>query len=156
MVAEHLDVVVVGAGISGICAGYHLQKTCPNKRFAILEAREEMGGTWELFRYPGIRSDSDMFTLGFPFRPWDDSQIIADGGSILQYLRDTAAVFGLDQKMRFRHRVVRASWDTPTLLGRSKLISAVIISPDCWPIWSGMTTKRARLLFSMKRLNSVR
>ena len=76
---EHFDVLVIGAGISGIGAGYHLQAQCPNKRYAILEGRKNMGGTWDLFRYPGIRSDSDMFTLGFSFRPWKEAKAIADG-----------------------------------------------------------------------------
>src|SRR4051812_40330141 len=89
-----LDVIVVGAGISGIDAAYHLQTSLPGKTFAILEGRDRMGGTWDLFRYPGIRSDSDMFTLGFPFRPWQSSKVIAEGGDILQYVKDTAAAFG--------------------------------------------------------------
>ncbi len=112
MADEYLDVVVVGAGISGICAGYHLLNDCPDKTFAILEARDVIGGTWDLFRYPGIRSDSDMFTLGFPFRPWTDSKSIADGGDILRYVQDTAAEFGIDQKIRYRHKVTGASWSS--------------------------------------------
>ena len=110
--SEHVDVLVVGAGISGIGAGYHLQHECPDKTYAILEAREAMGGTWDLFRYPGIRSDSDMYTLGFPFRPWDSDTSIADGTSIRQYLGDTAREFGIDQKIRFNHRAVRAAWSS--------------------------------------------
>ena len=109
---EHLDVLVVGAGISGICAGYHLQHECPGKTYAILEARPVIGGTWDLFRYPGIRSDSDMYTLGFPFRPWDSNNSIADGASILSYVRDTAHEFGIDQKIRFNHKVLRAAWSS--------------------------------------------
>jgi cation diffusion facilitator CzcD-associated flavoprotein CzcO len=109
---EHLDVLVVGAGISGICAGYHLQHECPGKTYAILEARDAIGGTWDLFRYPGIRSDSDMYTLGFPFRPWDSNTSIAAGGSILSYMRDTAREYGIDSKIRFGHRVVGASWSS--------------------------------------------
>ncbi len=109
---EHLDVLVVGAGISGICAGYHLQHECPGKTYAILESRPVIGGTWDLFRYPGIRSDSDMYTLGFPFRPWDSNNSIADGGSILSYVRDTAQEFGIDQKIRFNHKVLRAAWSS--------------------------------------------
>jgi cation diffusion facilitator CzcD-associated flavoprotein CzcO len=109
---EHLDVIVVGAGISGIAAGYHLQTKCPGKTYAILEAREAIGGTWDLFRYPGIRSDSDMYTLGFPFRPWDSDNSIADGASIRQYVRDTAGEFGIDRQIRFQHRAVRADWST--------------------------------------------
>ncbi len=108
------DVLVVGAGISGIAAGDHLQHECPSKSYAILEARETIGGTWDLFRYPGIRSDSDMYTLGFPFRPWDSDTSIADGESILQYLRDTAREFGLDERIRFNQKLVRANWSTAT------------------------------------------
>jgi monooxygenase len=110
---EHLDVLIVGAGLSGIGAGYHLQERCPGKRYAILEARGDLGGTWDLFRYPGIRSDSDMHTLGYRFRPWKDEKAIADGPSILRYVRDTARDHGIDEKIRFHHRVVRAEWSTP-------------------------------------------
>ena len=110
---EHFDVLIVGAGLSGIGAGYHLQKNCPGKSYAILEARDCMGGTWDLFRYPGIRSDSDMYTLGYSFRPWRDAKAIADGPSILKYVRDTAKDYGVDRKIRFQHRVKRASWSTP-------------------------------------------
>jgi cation diffusion facilitator CzcD-associated flavoprotein CzcO len=109
---EHVDVLIVGAGISGICAGYHVQASCPGKSFAILEARGSIGGTWDLFRYPGIRSDSDMYTLGFRFRPWPDAKAIADGPAILSYVRDTASTYGIDRNIRFHHRVVRAEWST--------------------------------------------
>jgi monooxygenase len=109
---EHLDVLVVGAGLSGIGAGHHLQTECPWASYAIFEARGAIGGTWDLFRYPGVRSDSDMFTLGYSFRPWDDDQAIADGGSILAYIRDTAAAEGIDRHIRFHHRIVRADWST--------------------------------------------
>jgi cation diffusion facilitator CzcD-associated flavoprotein CzcO len=109
---EQLDVIVVGAGISGIDAGYHLQTSCPTMTYAILEARDAIGGTWDLFRYPGIRSDSDMLTLGFPFRPWESDKLIADGPSILQYVRDTAAHYGIDGKIRFHHKVVAAHWSS--------------------------------------------
>src|SRR5215470_2659213 len=109
MVSEHVDVLVVGAGISGIGAGYHLQTSCPGRNYAILEARSDIGGTWDLFRYPGIRSDSDMYTLGFSFRPWEDPKAIADGPSILRYLRETASIYGIDRRIRFGHRVVRAA-----------------------------------------------
>jgi cation diffusion facilitator CzcD-associated flavoprotein CzcO len=108
--AEHLDVLIVGAGLSGIGAACHLQERCPGKRFAILEAREAIGGTWDLFRYPGIRSDSDMFTLGYRFRPWTSAQAIADGESIRDYIRETAREHGIEDRIRFRHRVVRAEW----------------------------------------------
>ena len=88
----HKDVVIVGAGISGIAAGYNLKKTCPNKSFTILEGRNNIGGTWDLFKYPGIRSDSDMYTLGFNFKPWKEQEAIADAPSILKYLNETVAV----------------------------------------------------------------
>jgi monooxygenase len=109
---EHVDVVIVGAGLSGVCAGYHLQASCPGKTYAILEGRESIGGTWDLFRYPGIRSDSDMYTLGFRFRPWPDAKAIADGPAILSYVRETASKYGVDERIRFNHRVVRADWST--------------------------------------------
>ena len=86
MTGNHLDVLVVGAGISGIAAGYHLQTSCPERTYAILEARDSIGGTWDLFRYPGIRSDSDMYTLGYSFKPWTNPKAIADAGSILAYV----------------------------------------------------------------------
>ena len=108
---EHFDVLVVGAGLSGIAAGYHLQTSLPHKSHAILEARGSLGGTWDLFRYPGIRSDSDMYTLGYPFRPWDSDTSIADGASILDYVRDTARAYGIDRRIRFHHRVSRADWE---------------------------------------------
>ena len=109
---EAFDVLIVGAGLSGIGAGYHLQARCPGLSYAILEARDSIGGTWDLFRYPGIRSDSDMFTLGYVFRPWREANAIADGPSILKYVRDTAAEHGIDRHIRFRHRVRRASWSS--------------------------------------------
>jgi monooxygenase len=110
--AEHFDVLIVGAGLSGIGAGYHLQQNCPGKSYVILEGRDCIGGTWDLFRYPGIRSDSDMFTLGYSFKPWTDAKAIADGPSILNYVRETATENGIDKKIRFHHRVKRASWST--------------------------------------------
>jgi cation diffusion facilitator CzcD-associated flavoprotein CzcO len=112
MTSEHVDVLVVGAGISGIGAGYHLQANCPGRSYAILEARDAIGGTWDLFRYPGIRSDSDMYTLGFAHRPWTGEKAIADGPSILAYLRETAKAYGIDRKIRYGVRVKRASWST--------------------------------------------
>jgi cation diffusion facilitator CzcD-associated flavoprotein CzcO len=109
---EHFDVLIVGAGLSGIGAGYHLQTECPGKSYVILEGRDAIGGTWDLFRYPGIRSDSDMYTLGYNFRPWREAKAIADGPSILQYVRDTARENGIDKKVRFNHRVMRAQWSS--------------------------------------------
>ncbi len=112
MTDECVDVLIVGAGISGIGAAYHLQKLCPDRSFAIVEARQALGGTWDLFRYPGVRSDSDMHTLGYSFRPWTDPKAIADGSTILNYLRDTAREHGIDRKIRFGHKVVRADWSS--------------------------------------------
>jgi monooxygenase len=107
---EHLDVIIVGAGLSGIGAAYHLQTSCPGKSYALLEGRERLGGTWDLFKYPGIRSDSDMYTLGYRFRPWSAPKAIADGPAILAYVRETAEAYGIDKKIRYSHRVERASW----------------------------------------------
>jgi monooxygenase len=112
MAPEHFDVLIVGAGLSGVGAGCHLQSECPEKTYAILEARASIGGTWDLFRYPGVRSDSDMYTLGYSFRPWSEAKAIADGPSILSYVKDTARDYGVDRRIRFNHRVVRAEWST--------------------------------------------
>ena len=112
MTVEHFDVLVVGAGISGIGAGYHLQALCPDRSYVILEGRDDIGGTWDLFRYPGVRSDSDMHTLGYSFKPWTADKAIADGPSILQYLRDTVSEFGIDRHIRFGHLVQRAEWSS--------------------------------------------
>ena len=111
---EQLDVLVIGAGLSGISAAWHLQTECPTLSYAIVEARERMGGTWDLFRYPGIRSDSDMYTLGYRFRPWQNAKAIADGPSIKAYIEDTARESGIDQHIRFQHRLVRAEWSSET------------------------------------------
>ena len=116
MSTEHFDVLVVGAGISGIAAGYHLQTACPGRTYAILERRDSIGGTWDLFRYPGIRSDSDMYTLGYSFRPWTDPKAIADGPAILRYVNETAREFGIDRHIRFGHHVKRAAWSTADAL----------------------------------------
>jgi monooxygenase len=112
MTVEHVDVVVVGAGISGIGAGYHLQERCPNRTYVILEGRDDIGGTWDLFRYPGVRSDSDMHTLGYSFKPWTAAKSIADGPSILEYLRETMREFGIDRHIRFGHLVSTAEWSS--------------------------------------------
>ncbi|MDE2487727.1 MAG: NAD(P)/FAD-dependent oxidoreductase, partial [Alphaproteobacteria bacterium] len=112
MADPHFDVVIVGAGLSGIGAGYHLQAEAPDRSYVILEGREVIGGTWDLFRYPGVRSDSDMYTLGYNFKPWREAKAIADGPSILKYVRDTAREHGVDQHIRFGHRVTRAAWSS--------------------------------------------
>ena len=112
MAAEHFDVLIVGAGLSGIGAGYHLQTAAADRSYAILEGREASGGTWDLFRYPGIRSDSDMFTLGYSFKPWTEAKAIADGPSILNYVRETAREHGIEDHIRYGHKVISASWST--------------------------------------------
>jgi cation diffusion facilitator CzcD-associated flavoprotein CzcO len=109
---DHFDVLIIGAGLSGIGAAHHLQDRCPGKTYAVLEARDAIGGTWDLFRYPGVRSDSDMYTLGYSFRPWPEAQAMADGPAILRYVRDTAREAGIDRHVRFHHRVVRAEWSS--------------------------------------------
>lgn len=109
---EHFDVLIIGAGLSGIGAAARLRMECPEKTFAILEGREAMGGTWDLFRYPGVRSDSDMFTLGYRFRPWRDSEAIADGPAILRYIRETSKEYNIDKEIRYNHRVIRAEWSS--------------------------------------------
>lgn len=110
--SEHFDVLIVGAGLSGVGAGYYLQRDCPGKSYVILENRENIGGTWDLFRYPGIRSDSDMFTLGYAFKPWKEEKAIADGPSIWRYVNETAQEHGIDKHIRFKHRVMRADWSS--------------------------------------------
>src|SRR5258708_39703539 len=113
MSLEHVDVLIVGAGLSGIGAACHLQANCPGKSYAILESRDRIGGTWDLFRYPGIRSDSDMYTLGYSFKPWTSDKSIADGADILSYVKETAAENGIDRKIRFNHRAVTAEGSSP-------------------------------------------
>src|SRR4051812_11296011 len=112
MAAEHFDVVIVGAGLSGVGAGYHLQTRARDRSYVILEGRGASGGTWDLFRYPGIRSDSDMYTLGYAFKPWTEAKAIADGPSILKYVRETARDFGIDRHIRFGHQVKSAAWSS--------------------------------------------
>jgi cation diffusion facilitator CzcD-associated flavoprotein CzcO len=114
MAIEHFDVLVVGAGLSGIGAAYHLQTLCPNKSYVVLEGRDAIGGTWDLFRYPGIRSDSDMYTLGYRFKPWREAKAIADGPSICNYVVETARENGIDKNIRFHHQVKRADWSSET------------------------------------------
>ena len=112
-VVEHFDVIVVGAGISGIGAACHLAQRCPDRTLAVLEGRDSIGGTWDLFRYPGVRSDSDMHTLGYSFKPWTHKKSIADGRSIMEYLRETVEEFAIESKIRFRTHVASASWSSP-------------------------------------------
>ena len=112
MANERVDVIIVGAGLSGIGAARHLQDECPDRSYLILEERESMGGTWDLFRYPGIRSDSDMYTLGYNFKPWKEGKAIADGPSILKYIRETATETGIEENIRYRHAVTAASWSS--------------------------------------------
>ncbi|MFC3712093.1 flavin-containing monooxygenase [Sphingoaurantiacus capsulatus] len=130
MTIEHFDVLIVGAGISGIGAGYHLQANCPDRSYLILEGRPDIGGTWDLFRYPGIRSDSDMYTLGYAFRPWREAKAIADGPSILKYVRDTAAHYGIDRHIRFNHHVTRAAWST----AEARWTVEATVGPDATPV----------------------
>lgn len=112
MQSEYFDVVIVGAGLSGIGAACHLKRDCPGKGFVILEARNTMGGTWDLFRYPGIRSDSDMHTLGYSFKPWRESKAIADGPAILNYIHETAAEHDIDRHIRYGQHIVEATWSS--------------------------------------------
>jgi monooxygenase len=112
MAPEHFDVLIMGAGLSGIDAGYHLQKLCPNKSYVILEQRKQIGGTWDLFRYPGIRSDSDMLTMGYSFRPWTQPRAISPGDDIRDYIADTARDAGIDRNIRFLHKIKTASWSS--------------------------------------------
>lgn len=112
MDVQHVDVLIVGAGLSGIGSACHLKIHCPAKSYAILEGRDAIGGTWDLFRYPGVRSDSDMFTLGYSFRPWTESKAIADGAAILNYVRETAAEYDVDRHIKFGHQAKAASWSS--------------------------------------------
>jgi monooxygenase len=112
MSPDHVDVLIVGAGLSGVGAACHLHAECPDKTYAILESRGATGGTWDLFRYPGVRSDSDMFTLGYSFRPWTEAKSIADGDAIRTYIRQTAREYGVEDKIRLHHQVVSAEWSS--------------------------------------------
>ena len=126
---EYFDVLIVGAGLSGIGAAWHLQHKCPGKSYAIVEAREASGGTWDLFRYPGVRSDSDMYTLGYRFRPWKEAKAIADGPSILTYIREVASDHAIDRRIRYGYKVVAAAWSTPD----ARWTVEVETGPDCVP-----------------------
>jgi len=116
MTPEHFDIIIVGSGLSGIDAAYHVQTCCRDKSYVVLEGRDAIGGTWDLFRYPGIRSDSDMYTFGYSFRPWRLNAAIADGESIRTYIRETAEAYGIDRRIRFRHRVQSAAWSSADAL----------------------------------------
>ncbi len=135
---EHLDVLIVGAGLSGIGAAHHLQEAFPGRSYAIFEAREELGGTWDLFRYPGIRSDSDMHTLGYRFKPWTAAKSISDGEAILDYVRETAREGRIDTKIRFQHRVVRAEWSSEAAhwtVEAERLDSGERVHLSCGYLW---------------------
>ena len=136
--AEHVDVLIVGAGLSGIGAAHYLQSRLPGKRYVILEGRPAIGGTWDLFRYPGGRSDSDMYTLGYAIRPWTQAKAIADGPSILDYVRDTASEAGIDRRIRFSHHVKRASWSS---------------AEACWTVEAERADTRERVLFTCNWLH---
>ena len=125
-----LDVLIVGAGLSGIGAAHRLQRDCPTKRYAILEARTSIGGTWDLFRYPGVRSDSDMYTLGYDFKPWADGKAIAGGAAIQSYIRETADAGGITAHIRFGHVVRSVEWSTSDAywtVGSEELYTALIL-----------------------------
>lgn len=114
MATEHLDVIIVGAGLSGIGAAWHLQDKCPQKTFALLESRQAIGGTWDIHRYPGVRSDSEMYTYAYNFKPWTNTKVIADGAAILSYIRETAEENGIDKKVRYGIKVIKADWSDAT------------------------------------------
>ncbi len=135
---EHLDVLIVGAGLSGIGAAHHLQEAFPGRGYALFEAREDLGGTWDLFRYPGIRSDSDMHTLGYRFRPWTQARTITSGESILEYVRQAAREVGIDKRIRFGHRVVRAEWsseDARWTVEAERVDSGETVRVTCGYLW---------------------
>ena len=171
---EHFDVLIVGAGLSGIGAAAHLKMESPQKSFAILEGRATMGGTWDLFRYPGVRSDSDMFTLGYRFRPWNNPEAIADGPAILKYISETAEEWEVNKKIRFNHRVKLASWSDDEAVWNVE----VEVGPDksivyfscgflylCTgyydyengyaPQWSGMELFRGRIVHPQKWTDDI-
>ena len=136
--SESFDVIIVGAGLSGIGAAVHLRKHCPNKTFTIVESRSAIGGTWDLFRYPGIRSDSDMYTLGFDFKPWTDPKAIADGPSIMKYLQETVDEFGIRKHIQYHKMVVNAAWSSKEALWTLEVEdkdSKIISNYTCNLLW---------------------
>lgn len=161
---EHIDVLIIGAGLSGIGAAYHLQQRCPDKSYQIIEARQAIGGTWDLFRYPGIRSDSDMQTLGYAFRPWRGEKVLADGASIRRYIEDTARENGIDRHIRFGQRAISANWNsdaarwTVTIRaddGTTRCLSCQFLyacsgyynyAEGYTPVWPSMDTFQGRLV----------
>jgi phytoene dehydrogenase-like protein len=138
-------VLIVGAGLSGIGAACHLKKRCPHASVAIVEARDAIGGTWDLFRYPGVRSDSDMFTLGYSFRPWHSDNAISDGQTILDYIRDTARAYGIDRTIRFGQKVVAADWDSAARAGRCASSAAAAARPTRSSIRAASSTCAAAI-----------
>ena len=138
MSKQHVDVLIIGAGVSGIGMACHLKRECPGKSFAILERRQSLGGTWDLFRYPGIRSDSDMFTLGYNFRPWEGEKAVADGDSIWQYIRNTAAENNILEHIRYNHWITDAEWSS---------------ADTCWTITADTLSSRARTVDRRNRLS---
>ena len=141
---EHVDVLIVGAGLSGIGAAVHLQRRCPRKTFAILEGRATSGGTWDLFRYPGVRSDSDMYTLGYAFKPWKSPKAIADGAAILAYVRETATEHAIDAKIRYRHKVVAADWSSDEARWTVTIAREVPFTVIQFPMWEALKGWRRR------------
>lgn len=165
---EHVDVIIVGAGLSGIGGACHLKRECPQKSFVILEGRERMGGTWDLFRYPGVRSDSDMYTLGYRFRPWRDNKAMAGGSAILNYIRETASEYGVDKTIRYSHRVRSASWssDQARWTIEAETVDKTVVQLTCYflylctgyydyasgytPEWPGVDRFRGRIVHPQK------
>jgi cation diffusion facilitator CzcD-associated flavoprotein CzcO len=134
---KYFDILIIGAGLSGIGAAVHLRRECPDKSLAILEARERLGGTWDLFNYPGVRSDSDMHTLGFRFKPWEADKAIADGPSILAYLKETAREYDIERHIRYNHKMVRAAWSSEQARWTIKLESGETLSCNFLYMCSG-------------------
>ena len=143
---EHVDVLIVGAGLSGIGAAHRLQRQCPGVNFMILEGRDAMGGTWDLFRYPGIRSDSDMYTMGYDFKPWRGGKVLADGPSIKAYIEETAAEAGIESRVRFGHQVISADWSTESASWRMEQI--VILRRWTWTSPSRCNLPKSRVTLS--------